>query len=429
MINLKSLKSSLTCSYCSQILKDSLELPCSHHLCKVHLTEKEVVKLNRIKCVECKQEFKVKDNEFKPNSFVKKQLDDHVYLSKEEISSKKQIDDSIRKFFQMYEQFTLNKTTVDLDVHNHLQEIRFKLDEHREELKVKIDDIYMEMIERTKNFEAAYLKSLEDNLNSSLKSFETNSLEQSLKETEEAFRNPNLLIGSIREMQRQQEEAIAELKLKLNEQSQVKDNLMQMNEFKPNLSFSQDSFGKLYLNEYSIIDPFKSQILSGNHPSELIKLCEFSPKDKWTLLYRGTRDGFGAAIFNAKCYNHKNTLTILKAHGSSYIFGGFASVCWDSSSGWKSDPNAFLFSLTNKDNQPRKMRQINTTKSIYCHPFLGPTFGGGNDIHICKNANTKEGSFANLGDSYEHPQPSLGGSYLAGSNPFQLSEIEVYKKS
>jgi hypothetical protein len=35
----------------------------------------------------------------------------------------------------MYEQFTLNKTTLDLDVHNHFQEIRFKLDEHREELK------------------------------------------------------------------------------------------------------------------------------------------------------------------------------------------------------------------------------------------------------------------------------------------------------
>jgi hypothetical protein len=67
------------------------------------------------------------------------------------------------------------------------------------------------------------LKSLEDKLNASLKSFETKSLEQSLKETEETFRNPNLLIESIQEMQRQQEEAIVELKLKLDEQSQVKD--------------------------------------------------------------------------------------------------------------------------------------------------------------------------------------------------------------
>ncbi len=41
----------------------------------------------------------------------------------------------------MYELFPLNKTNLDLDVHNHYQEIRFKLDEHREKLKEKIDDI------------------------------------------------------------------------------------------------------------------------------------------------------------------------------------------------------------------------------------------------------------------------------------------------
>ena len=95
----------------------------------------------------------------------------------------------------------------------------------------------------------------------SLKSFETKSLEQSLEETEEVFRNPNLLIESIREMQRQQEEAITELKFKLTEQSQVKDILISMNEFKPNESFSQDSFGHLLLNEYSRNGLFESLIL------------------------------------------------------------------------------------------------------------------------------------------------------------------------
>ncbi len=66
------------------------------------------------------------------------------------------------------------------------------------------------------------MKSLEDNLYASLKSFETKSLEQTLKEIEESFRDPNLLIESIREMQRQQEEAITELKLKLSDLSKVK---------------------------------------------------------------------------------------------------------------------------------------------------------------------------------------------------------------
>ncbi len=119
------------------------------------------------------------------------------------------------------------------------------------------------------------------------------------------------------------------------------------------------------MNTHSI-DPFKSQILKDNQPFDLIKLCEFSLKDKWSLLYRGTRDGFAAANFHSKCDAHKNTLTIIKAHRTSYIFGGFTSSDWDSSSGCKIDPNAFLFSLTNKDNQPRKIKPIDTNCSIYC---------------------------------------------------------------
>ena len=157
-------------------------------------------------------------------------------------------------------------------------------------------------------------------------------------------------------------------------------------------------------------------------------MCEFSLKDKWTLLYRGTRDGFGSNDFHSKCDGHNNTLMIVKANGTSFIFGGFTSINWERSGGHKSDPNAFLISLTNKDNQPSKMRQINTNHSIYCHSSYGPTFGAGFDIYICNAANTTAGSQSKLGVSYEHPQPSQGQSYLAGSNPFQLSEIEVYQK-
>ncbi len=391
------------------------------------MTEKDIVKENRIKCVECKQEFKVKDNEFKSNNFLKKLLNNHDFLSDEEFELKNQIEDSIRQFFQSYEQFTSNKTIRDLNVHNHFTEIRFQLDEHRELLKEKVDDIYMEMINKTKKFEVVYLKSLEDRLEASLKSFESKTLEQTLKDTEELFRMPNLLIESIREMQRKQEEAIAELKLKLNEQNQVRDHLIKMNEFKPNLSFSQDLFGQLRLNEYSSNDLFQSQILAGHQPTELIKLCEFSSDEKWTLLYRGSRDGFGAADFHSKCDDHSNTLTIFKAKGSSYIFGGFASITWESSGGFKSDPNAFLFSLTNKDSQPCKMKQIDTNQSIYCFSDYGPIFGD-NDFYICDFANTTADSGSDLGNSYQHPQPNQGQSFLAGSSLFQLSEIEVYKK-
>jgi hypothetical protein len=66
--------------------------------------------------------------------------------------------------------------------------------------------------------------------------------------------------------------------------------------------------------------------------------------------------------------------------------------------------------------------------SIICRSDYGPTFGGNHDLYICNAANTASGSQSNLGQSYEHPQPEQGDSFLAGAELFKLSEIEVYKK-
>ena len=162
-------------------------------------------------------------------------------------------------------------------------------------------------------------------------------------------------------------------------------------------------------------------------------MCEFSPYDKWSLLYRGTRDGFGSDVFHSKCDGHANTLTIFKSKGSEYIFGGFTAMSWDSTSGCKSDQNSFIFSLTNKDNRPVKMK-IDPNRHEYgivCASELGPTFGCF-DIHIANYSNTRIDSVSYLGDSYKHPQYAIGtdeaNSFLAGSYKFQLDEIELYEK-
>ena len=185
--NAKKLKSSLTCSYCSKIFKNPIELPCDDLICKEHLNAKEVVQKNKIKCSTCKQEFEVKNHDLKSNKSIQKQINDRVYLNEEEISLKQKIEDSIKIFYQMYEEFTLSKTKLDLECHNHFDEIRRKIDVQREDLKEKIDDIYVEMIEKTKEAEKTYLKSLDEKLSSSLKSFEIKTIDEYLNKTEETF--------------------------------------------------------------------------------------------------------------------------------------------------------------------------------------------------------------------------------------------------
>ena len=98
-------KSSLTCSYCSKIFKDPIELPCGDFICQEHLTDQIVKKQNKIVCVNCKNCFEVKDNDFKAIEILKQLIDDHVYLSDEELSLKEQIEDSIRTLFQMLKTF------------------------------------------------------------------------------------------------------------------------------------------------------------------------------------------------------------------------------------------------------------------------------------------------------------------------------------
>jgi hypothetical protein len=433
------LKSNWICSYCSKIFKDPIILPCADSICREHLSEKEVVKQNKIKCNECKQEVQVKDKKLKSNKTLTRLIDSKSYLNVEEISLKQKLEQTIRKFVQFYDEFIQTNTKLESDVFDHFQEMRFKVDEHRERLKGIIDDIALKMIEKIEKNEEIYLKNLKEKLQKNLSSFNgTKSLENELNEMEEMFRNPNLLIQSIKQMQRKHEESLNEIKSKLNEMNQLKADLKTMNRFQPNSSsLNQEEsslFGLIKLDGFWLNMKFSSQSLELQQSLELIKLCEFPPNVKWSLLYRGTRDGFGAKDFHSKCDGHSNTLTILKVKESPFVFGGFTAVEWDSSGEYKSDPNAFIFSLTNKDNKPLKIN-IDSHRHQYgilCNPEFGPIFGNGCDICIANDANKTLVSYSNLGYSYKNPQYAHGTTaaktFLAGSYNFQLDEIGVYQK-
>ena len=160
---LKSQKSKLTCSYCLKIFKDPIQLPCGDSICREHASERDVVKNNKIKCKKCSDESGVKNNEFKSNHSLKKLVEDQSYLSEVEINLKQELEGSLRKFFEFYNEFVQGKTQLDLDVFDHFQELRFKVGEQREELKKRIDDIALEMIDQIKKCEESLSKNLKEN--------------------------------------------------------------------------------------------------------------------------------------------------------------------------------------------------------------------------------------------------------------------------
>ena len=146
---------------------------------------------------------------------------------------------------------------------------------------------------------------------------------------------------------------------------------------------------------------------------------KFPSNKKWRLQYKATRDGFGAQNFHSKCDGVSNTLTIIKSTKAN-IFGGFTEKAWNSVGQYIADPEAFIFSLVNRENRFFKLMCTNGANAIRCCSFSGPIFGEDHDIHIASDSNSNRNSYSHFGHTYKQ------NSKLAGSRNFQTLEIKVF---
>eukprot|EP00347_Sterkiella_histriomuscorum_P003259 403364977 len=69
-----------------------------------------------------------------------------------------------------------------------------------------------------------------------------------------------------------------------------------------------------------------------------------SSNKQFSLLYRGSRDGFSADKFHELCDYKGPTVSFIISE-CAQVFGGFTSIPWTSNSLFYSDPSAFVFSL------------------------------------------------------------------------------------
>ena len=70
--------------------------------------------------------------------------------------------------------------------------------------------------------------------------------------------------------------------------------------------------------------------------------------NKYTLLFRASRDGYRASNFHSKCDGKSNTVTLVETM-TGRRFGGFTDAQWDQSSSYKTGSNGFIFSLDNNE--------------------------------------------------------------------------------
>ena len=142
--------------------------------------------------------------------------------------------------------------------------------------------------------------------------------------------------------------------------------------------------------------------------------------------------------FHSLVRGKSKTLTIYRSENSN-VFGGYTDLSWDGSNNYRSDSNAFIFSLENKNNTSLLIRP-SSYNNRYTYQSYHDTYDGldtlssfgSSDLRVCSNADILLCSSSNLGQSYSFNQNKYGSNsaqtFLAGSYNFYLNEIEVYQK-
>jgi hypothetical protein len=161
-----------------------------------------------------------------------------------------------------------------------------------------------------------------------------------------------------------------------------------------------------------------------------VRFKEFRGK-RFSLLWRGSRDGFKAQEFHRRCDGHSNTLTvILDTKGN--IFGGFTSVEWESPalSRSKGDDslNSFLFTLTNPHNIPARKFELRSERkheAIYCDSTRSPCFI---NLGVYDDCNTHSRNYVGYWtESYIQDLRLMPDLIFTNSGHFQVKEIEIFE--
>jgi len=153
-------------------------------------------------------------------------------------------------------------------------------------------------------------------------------------------------------------------------------------------------------------------------------------KPKLALLYRGSRDGFSASSFHARCDGKGNTLTVIKAQSQPNIFGAYTGESWRGASGTYGTARCWLFCLNPRGSmKPVKLESTSSGNNVYHNTSYGPTWGGGHDLHVNSSMRSTSNycspsNYRTIATGFD--SISVDNNTLAGSYNFTVEEIEVF---
>lgn len=162
------------------------------------------------------------------------------------------------------------------------------------------------------------------------------------------------------------------------------------------------SFGKnceFYIDKYT-----QSSILNWKQMRNLKTLIGFPLNLDLKLIFQATRHGFNTKFFHPRVDGKFGTLMLIKTN-ESFIFGGYTEANSMVVSSWNLNKNVFVFSLVNPSGTPLKINVAQWDSSILSTNFDYPL----------------QNLIYTVAAKYDSQ------NFLAGSDPFEIFDIEVYK--
>ncbi|POG59446.1 hypothetical protein GLOIN_2v1487822 [Rhizophagus irregularis DAOM 181602=DAOM 197198] len=139
---------------------------------------------------------------------------------------------------------------------------------------------------------------------------------------------------------------------------------------------------------------------------------------KFNLILRGSRDGFNASTFHAKCDNEGATIIVAKIKNTNQIVGGYNPLDWVGNKSYNiTDSFIFLFDDYKNIDTGKLGKVTNSKYSIQCNSSWGPLFGyfsnGSNDLSM-----DEEGKWSSVPNSYFN---------INIPRNFEIDEYEVFQ--
>ena len=172
-----------------------------------------------------------------------------------------------------------------------------------------------------------------------------------------------------------------------------------------------------------IVSMFNDSIIL--NPSQKTTLSSWLGSGNWRKIY-STDYGATPAVFHSHCNGRGPTIIVVR-HGGN-VFGGYASVPWTSSGGYKAAPGSFLFTLTNPYGDAPTILPLgnqNNGHAMYDNAGHFPIFGNGHDFYIKQNL----GFYCNLSAHAYSNSLGRGNGTFTGARDVTGVYFEVFSQN